>query len=430
LPRPELTAVERRLSEAGYLAIAVDSVAELERLLVSRDDVRVAILDGETNLALAMDMHAVLHAGQRSIPALVLVPQSAFGQVGLGEGGDAADEYFTRPYSAESLRWRVEAMMIRAHTGPPEQSREAILADPAGVPLPGGPVADTRFAPPETASETSPKLGKILIVFNPKGGVGKTTLSINLATALQIRKGQRVLLVDCDTITGHIAPSLGLGRPRTLLGARRDDAGPGAGASVADIATVHGSGVGLLVMADAPLNVETLEPGRVVNAVNHARASYDWVILDMHPNYGPLNRALFNHADMILVPVTPDIPCIRAAAQFRDVATELGIRDRLALVINRANGGLKVSDVELVVDLPIMGRIRSAGVLFGRAADEGRSAVERFPKAKVVADIEALAGRLVSGAGPEPGTSSRSGWRSRFAGSLRGLFGRHASQAS
>src|SRR5664279_4916175 len=105
-------------------------------------------------------------------------------------------------------------------------------------------------------------------------------------------------------------------------------------------------------MAESPLHTETLEPKRVADAIIAARESYDWVILDMHPDYGPLNQALFEQADRILVPVTPDVPCIRAAVQFREVAAELGIRDHLSMVINRANSGVSPSDVERVVDIP------------------------------------------------------------------------------
>jgi Flp pilus assembly CpaE family ATPase len=73
------------------------------------------------------------------------------------------------------------------------------------------------------------------------------------------------------------------------------------------------------------------------------------------------------------------------------VAAELDIRERLALVVNRANSGVSVSDVERVVRMTAVARVRSAGMLFIRSANEGQSAVERFPAAKVVGDIKALA---------------------------------------
>ena len=128
------------------------------------------------------------------------------------------------------------------------------------------------------------------------------------------------------------------------------------------------------------------------------------------------------------MPVTPDVPCIRAAVQFRELAVELQIRDRLTMVINRANSGVAASDVERVVAIPAVARIRSAGMLFVRAADEGKSAVERFPTAKVVGDIDTLADRLLSAA--EPGAAHRSGFpsRNRITDTFRGFFDRISTQ--
>jgi Flp pilus assembly CpaE family ATPase len=169
----------------------------------------------------------------------------------------------------------------------------------------------------------------------------------------------------------------------------------------------------------------------VADAIIAARQCYDWIILDMHPDYGPLNQALFEQADRILVPVTPDVPCIRAAVQFREVAVELDIRERLMIVINRANSGVAAGDVERVVAIPALARVRSAGMLFVRAADEGKSAVERFPSAKVVGDIDLLADRLIDGTVPSGGfkTGFTAG-RNRFAGSFRGLLDRLTAQVS
>ena len=421
LPRHEFVAVNEHLSEAGYEAIAVETADDLERLLSSRDDVRVAILDGEKDFDRTLEMYAHLHENGRNIPVLMLMPPRTLGRMGLAGAGYVKDEYFTRPYSAESLRWRIEAMLIRVENVPDEADEDAglILA----------PEVSGRDAPLAAAGVVGePRSGQMIIVFNPKGGVGKTTISINLGAALRLRKSQRVLLVDCDTITGHIASSLGLTHPRTLATAWREGAATGTSETFAQIATVHSSGVGVLVMAESPLHTEILEPQRVADAVAQARQSYDFVILDMHPDYGPLNQALFALASTILVPVTPDVPCIRAAVQFREVAAELGIRDRLSMVINRANSGVAPSDVERVVAIPSLARIRSAGMIFVRAADEGKSAVERFPTAKVIGDIGGLADRLLAG---DSGRYRRPRFHlpGRIVGAIRGLFGRRTAQA-
>ena len=125
------------------------------------------------------------------------------------------------------------------------------------------------------------------------------------------------------------------------------------------------------------------------------RTSFDVIVVDLHPSYSTLNQAIFEEADRILVPVTPDVPAIRAAVQLRDVAARLGCRERLAMVVNRANSGVTVADMERTVGMPALALIRSGGLLFVRAANEGRTIIDMFPKEKISTDFEVLSDRVM-----------------------------------
>jgi MinD-like ATPase involved in chromosome partitioning or flagellar assembly len=389
LPPTELAAVSAQLVEAGYEPVEVTTADDLEALLNLRRDIGVAILDAENDFDRSLEMYAMLHDEDRNIPALMVVAARALDRMSMAGKSRVNDEYFTRPYSAESLRWRVEAMLIRAEI--PVEDTEGGIIHGQSMQASG---SDRGVG--EVIEEGDFHRGQIIIVFNPKGGVGKTTIAVNVASLLQIRKHQRVLLVDCDTVTGHVASSLGMENIRTVADAWTEDLNTGVAESFAEIATAHQSGVAVLVMAESPLHTEILEPKRVAEAITSACRVYDWVIVDMHPDYGPLNQVIFERADKIIVPVTPDVPAIRAAVQFREVAVELEIRERLAMVVNRANSGVSVADMERTVGMPALAEIRSAGMLFVRAANEGRSAVERFPKEKVIEDIESLVDRMMA----------------------------------
>ena len=415
LPGDEIPAVNAELAEAGYEAIAVSSPDELEALLECRPDVGLAILDGEGDFDATIEMYALLHEGERNVPSLMIVSATASDRLSLAGRARVNGEFVTRPYSAASLRWRVEAMLIRAETmlirteALGDDARAAILEGEVGV-----------------ASPAVAQRGQIVVIFNPKGGVGKTTIAINTAAVLQMRRNQRVLLIDCDTVTGHIVTSLGMAEIPTVVDVWNADLGRHASHSLPEIASAHSSGVAVLTMSRSPLHTEVLEPKRVAQAISAARDAYDWIIIDMHPDYGPLNQGIFALADQILVPVTPEVPTIRAAVQFREVAVDLEIRDRLALVVNRSNSGVSASDVEKVVGFGAIARIRSAGMLFVHAANSHRSAVEAFPKARVVGDIEALADRLISMRDDPGGTQRSMLW---FVRPVRDLLDRLTSQA-
>lgn len=416
LPEPDFVAAHDDLVAADFEPIHAETADDLDRLLGSRDDVRVAVLDCEKDLDVILEMYALLHEVGRNIPALILMPPLTLGRMNLGGRSHSADEYFSRPFSAEALRWRIDAMLIRGGEVP---TAEAVVVDEIGAARAIAPTVPIFEALDER------QRGRLIIVFNPKGGVGKTTVSINLGAALQIRKHLRVLLIDCDAVTGHVAPSLGMPQLRTLAEAWLwDHQNRFEEESVAQVAVPHSVGLDVLILTATPFHTEVLVPARVAAAIAAARTFYDFVILDLHPDFGPLNLALFELADRILVPVTPDVPCMLAAVNFRKVATRLEMFDRLLMVINRADSGIAPSKVERAVGIPTLARIRSAGTLFFRASDAGISAVEVSPRNKAVGDVERLADRLLTAlsAGEHGGLGNQP--RGGIAGSVRALLGR------
>jgi pilus assembly protein CpaE len=374
--------VSMELLQAGFEVMEVDDPRQLEEALEARQDVAIAILDGEGDPDEARAYGAVLQDAGRPVAALTVVSPKALERLTEMQAPDSMNEYFTRPYSADSIRWRVEAMCIRRET----------VDDGSGPVLQNG----------DFGAESWAGRASTIAVFNPKGGVGKTTVATNLASALQTRKGKSVLLIDADTVTGHVTSSLGIDGVRTVADSWHDEMEGGPAESLLEIAAQHSSGMRVVALTDSPLNTDVLDPARLAAAIRAIRNDVDVVVIDLHPSYSALNQAIFTESDRILVPVTPDVPAIRAAVQLRDVARGLGCRERLALVVNRANSGVTTEAMERTVGMPALALIRSGGLLFVRAANEGRTVIELFPREKITADFDELADRVLGVAKAEP----------------------------
>jgi len=374
--------VSMELLQAGFEVMEVDDPRQLEEALEARQDVAIAILDGEGDPDEARAYGAVLQDAGRPIAALTVVSPKALERLTEMQAPDSINEYFTRPYSADSIRWRVEAMCIRRET----------VDDGSGPVLQNG----------DFGAESWAGRASTIAIFNPKGGVGKTTVATNLASALQTRKGKSVLLIDADTVTGHVTSSLGIDGVRTVADSWHDEMEGGPAESLLDIAAQHSSGMRVVALTDSPLNTDVLDPARLAAAIRAIRNDVDVVVIDLHPSYSALNQAIFTESDRILVPVTPDVPAIRAAVQLRDVARGLGCRERLALVVNRANSGVTTEAMERTVGMPALALIRSGGLLFVRAANEGRTVIELFPREKITADFDELADRVLGVQKAEP----------------------------
>ena len=382
LPPSESMPVSMELLQAGFEVMEVDDPRQLEEALEARQDVAIAILDGEGDPDEARAYDTVLRDAGRPVAALTVVSPRALERLTEMQAPDSINEYFTRPYSADSIRWRVEAMCIRRET----------VDDGSGPVLQNG----------DFGAESWAGRASTIAVFNPKGGVGKTTVATNLASALQTRKGKSVLLIDADTVTGHVTSSLGIDGVRTVADSWHDEMEGGPAESLLEIAAQHSSGMRVVALTDSPLNTDVLDPARLAAAIRAIRNDVDVVVIDLHPSYSALNQAIFTESDRILVPVTPDVPAIRAAVQLRDVARGLGCRERLALVVNRANSGVTTEAMERTVGMPALALIRSGGLLFVRAANEGRTVIELFPREKITADFDELADRVLGVQKAEP----------------------------
>jgi pilus assembly protein CpaE len=386
LPEGEHEPVVEELLGAGFGVFEAHSAADLAALSTVRDRFDLIVIDAERAEETTIEALRRLRQARDRIPVLFVTSSGSLDAVeGIGMTDD--DEVALRPFSADSLRWRVEAMVVRSASDTETGEVNSVVAGEALHHL----------------GSVTP----ILAIFNPKGGVGKTTIATNLAAALQLHKGRSVLLLDADTVTGHVALSLGLRKVRGIADEWGEDGTGEASESILNLATEHSSGIRVATLTANPLSLPHLNPDRVAELLLEARTGVDAVVVDLHPSYGDVNLAVFATASRVLVPVTPDLPAIRAAVQLTQVANELGVRDRLSLVVNRANSGVSVHDIEQTTGLTSIGEIRSAGMLLVRAGNMGKTLIEQFPREKVTYEFDQLADKVLQLVGAEAPTRER-----------------------
>ncbi len=359
----------------------------LDELPEDRTLVDLAVLDCDLPATEAEALFAQLHDGT-AIPTLLLfgesIPEFATSH------SHPKDEFAVKPVAGESLVYRVQALLIRG-----------------GKHMPGEAGAWT--SPSE--SDGSPiGEGHVVSVFAPKGGVGKTTVAVNVAVALRDQTRSSVLLFDADVGVGNVTSVLAA--PYRMGLADLADSSPDEWTDAAfEHATAEHaeSGVRVLTWGTDPGESERVTVDLLLAALRWARTHHSYVVIDNHPGYDDRTMAMLTVSNEIFLVVTPEVGPLRNSAQFLDLAREVGLGDSVKVVVNRANHGVRLADIEQALKLPVSATIVSNGPKAVIAANEGSPIVRRFPKERMATDLHGVA-RLVtnraSETAPEPARRS------------------------
>jgi pilus assembly protein CpaE len=245
---------------------------------------------------------------------------------------------------------------------------DAEVADVAVLPQATEQVAFTlrnvarRVAPQQQGAAPSAD-ARVITVFSPKGGTGKTVVSTHLAAAMAKHQRARTLLADLDLQFGDAAIMLGLEPEQTL-----HELATGAGTLDADklrgYLTRHApSGLDVLAAPLRPEDGELVSDENVERLLEVAGPLYDVIVVDTSPSFhGPMLSAL-DRSDVLLFVCTPEVPTLKNVRLGIETLRLLSFpEDRMRLVLNRsdAGAGLRRPDVEAALGMAVSYELPSA----------------------------------------------------------------------
>ena len=379
-------AVAADLARAGFETLT-DSATALATLS-DGGRVDLAVIDCDLPAETTQQLYAAVH-GDRPIPTLLLfgeeIPEFATAT------SATRDEYAVKPIPSDALVYRLQALLIRS-----------------GMALPGEEAALTT-ATAEDGSIIGE--GRVISIFAPKGGVGKTTVSVNLAVALREQTRSNVLLFDADVGVGNVTSVLAVKYRMGLADLADSPPEEWTDSAFEHCVTTHeGSGVRVLTWGSDPAESEQVGVDLLLAALRWAKAHHTYVVVDTHPGYDDRTMAMLTLASEILLVVTPEVGALRNSAQFLGLAREVGLGDIIRVVVNRANHGIRLPDIEEVLKLPVSATVVSNGPKAIIASNEGQPVVSKFPREKISTDLHNVARIVVQGDAPKVSAPQRRSW--------------------
>lgn len=252
-------------------------------------------------------------------------------------------------------------------------------------------------------AESRANPGQLTVVFSTKGGVGKSTIAINVAVAMARRTGERVALVDADLHFGDVAVMLGI-PPQTTITDAAASIQFSEPEMLLQMLTRHESGVYVLpAPAEAVLGT-TLAPEELVGVCSALQSFCGHVIVDTPTVFDDSILALLEAADEILLVGGMDIPSVKnlkIGMQALDLASIAG--PKLRLVLNRANTQVKldVREIEQVLGLRAEFPIPS-DIAVPISVNAGAAVVDQDSKSAASRAIENIAVALLGAGATAP----------------------------
>jgi pilus assembly protein CpaE len=246
------------------------------------------------------------------------------------------------------------------------------------------------------ATKSEVAASRVLSVFAPKGGVGKTTIAFNLAVAIG-QLEQRTVLIDGSVQFGDLrsllkvpsdAPSI-LDLPTDRI----------AESDLSDVLWRDPSGVDILLAPPRIEMAEMITQRDVDKVLSLLRRVYNAIVIDMSSSINDINLAFLDASDTIVEIVTYDSTTIHNTIAMADTFRSIGYpATKVQYLVNRADspGGISPDDLQRALGRVPEHRIVSDGQLVVRSNNEGVPFILANPGAPVSQDIARIASALMS----------------------------------
>ncbi|HBY97035.1 MAG TPA: hypothetical protein DEP84_24325, partial [Chloroflexi bacterium] len=259
--------------------------------------------------------------------------------------------FVARPLDSRQLRTTIRDVYARIIEERVERSRQ--------MTVPTGPLVWRR----------SGSLGHIVAVFGAKGGIGKTTIAVNLAVSLRQETGRDVALVDADLSLGDVGLFLDLTPIHTILDIvevlEREPDAELDGEFVKGIMERYDPlGLRVLLGPVRPEHAELVTSehfGRILEVLPRL---FDYIVVDCPAVYDERVLSILDRTDQILLIVAPEVGPLKNARHFLDLSETLGYpRECIQIVLNRADSQVSITadDVQRWLAYPVSHRIVSGG---------------------------------------------------------------------
>ncbi len=219
-----------------------------------------------------------------------------------------------------------------------------------------------------------PDTCKIISTFSNKGGIGKTSIAVNLAVELAQISKEKVALIDLNLQLGDVATFLDMNPPFAMDYIANNIHNLNEDELLKTMSKYKNTS--LYVIAD-PLNIDNskdITAEQIKNLLAVLKKTFSYIVIDIGTNIDSKTIAALDSSDLILLIAIVNLPAIRSTQRCMDLFNRLGYSsDKIKLVLNRymENEDIKTSDIEEVVKQKVYWKIPNNYLTMMSAINKG-----------------------------------------------------------
>lgn len=233
---------------------------------------------------------------------------------------------------------------------------------------------------------------KFIAFVSGKGGVGKTTSTLNVGQALA-SLGKEVVLVDANIVTPNLAIQLGFMNPEGTLNKflRKEK-------SLKEITYLHESGISLIPASPSLSEYQKTNPQKLHKIFDHLKNTADFVLIDAPSGLGYDVHQILKNTDEVVLVVNPTLSSVMDALKTIQLAKESN-NTIAGVILNMSNGGkdeLSAKEVESIIEYPLLANIKYHRKV-RKATHQQMPLTYLYPRSKPAREFRKVAQHLTLG---------------------------------
>jgi pilus assembly protein CpaE len=237
---------------------------------------------------------------------------------------------------------------------------------------------------------------QVIAVAGATGGVGTTSLAVNLGCVLAQKPNHSVVLVDLDLALGDADVFLDAIPDYTLVDVAQNVERLDFSLLKRSL-TKHSSGLFLLPRPIQMEDAALVSPEDLSRVIGLLKATFTHMLLDLSKSYSAIDRLALQMADHVLVVTQLDLPCLRNVVRLMTSFVEVeGLLDKVKIVVNRfgLDGQISVKKAQDTMGREIYWKLPNDYRTMVEVRNNGVPLIEQAPKARITQSLLMLADKL------------------------------------